>query len=66
MSSALNDPTVIEHHDLVRTTDRRKTVGDDKGGSTDHEALECILHEPLTFAVERTGGFIENENSRIF
>src|SRR3954447_9655197 len=66
MRSALDDDAAIEHHDLVRTTDRREPMGDHERGAALHQTFQRALYEPLRFGVERGRGLIEDENRRIF
>src|SRR5688572_1274943 len=39
---------------------------DDKGGAPREQGGQCLLNELLTFAVERTGCLIQNQDGRVF
>lgn len=40
-------------------------MGDNDGGSTKHEAVECGLHDLLGLAIERRGGLVKQKNARV-
>jgi hypothetical protein len=65
MRSLFHDTAFIEHDDTISMFHRREPMSDDKCGATGHEPFERLLHQGLGLIVERTGGFIEDENGRV-
>ena len=63
MVAAFDDAAFIDHDNSVSHTHSRKAVRDDEHGSVLTNASHVVLNHPLTFVVERTGGFVENKNT---
>ena len=66
MRPAFHHATLIKDNYLIRAPNSSETMRDDKGRAAGHQAFECVLHESFAFAVERTCGFVENQDRRIF
>ena len=56
---------VVHHHDAIGLQHGRQPMRDDDGGAALHEFLERLLHQPLGFRIQRTGGLVEQQNRRI-
>ena len=41
-------------------------MGDDDGGARFHDAFECALDQALVFSVKSAGGFVEEQDGRVF
>ena len=65
MCTAFFDDAVIQDKDLVGVFDGREAVGDDEGGTADHEFVERILHDLFALRIERGSRFVEDEDLRI-
>src|SRR3954470_11585799 len=63
--AALDDPAVVEHHDLVGVPDRRQAVGDRDRGPALRQPVERRLHVALGLGVERAGGLVEDQHRRV-
>ena len=46
--------------------DRTQAVGDDDRGAPLHQPIQRLLHKLFRFTVQRAGGFVEQENARVF
>ena len=66
MVAAFDDVAVVEYDDLVGVANGREAVGDDDAGASLHEFGEGLLDGLLAFGVEGGGGFVENEDGRVF
>ena len=62
----LDDLAVLHHNNFVSLQDGAEPMGDDEGGAAGHQARHRVLNETFAFGVERAGGLIEDEESRIF
>ena len=60
----LDDPTRLQHHDLVGRPDRRQPVGDDQCGPTLERHEQRLLHRGLGFGVEVGRGLVEDDDPR--
>src|SRR4029077_15287798 len=63
---ALADLAVLQHENHVRATNGGQAVGNDKRGAANHEIAERALHVHLRLGIQLRGGFIKNEDGRIF
>ena len=63
---AFADPAVVDDHDLVGVADGGEAVGDDEDGAADAQAFQRFLHFGFAFGVERAGGFVEQQQRRVF
>src|SRR6185503_16932798 len=48
-----------------RASDRRQPMRDDKGRAAPPQRAQTVLDERFALAVERRGGFVEDEDARI-
>ena len=62
MRAALGDSAVVEDDDLIGVDDRRKAVGDHHRGAAPGDSVERFLDGLLGAAVERRGGFVEDQD----
>jgi hypothetical protein len=62
---AFPDFAVMQYENLARTDDRAESVRDRDRGPSAHEHLERLLDRRFDLAVDRTGGFVENEKRGI-
>src|SRR5271166_26134 len=65
VAAALDDPSAIHNTDLIRLSHRRKSVGNDNGGSALAERPQSVLDRLLGFRIERRGRLIEQDNRRV-
>ncbi len=65
MRAAFDDPSGVEHQDLVGAHNCRQTVGDDQGGTADCDLLQLGLDGLLGLRVEGRGGFVEDQYRRV-
>jgi hypothetical protein len=66
VGALLDEPTAVEHEDHVGGEDCGQPVRDRYGGSAGHEWDERLLDDPFVYRVERRGGFVEDEDFRVF
>ncbi len=66
VGAALEDAAFLQDEDEVGVADGGEAVRDDEGGAAGEEALERLLDEELGVRVDAGGGFIEDEDGRIF
>lgn len=60
MRAIFYDSALVEHDNSIQTLDGTQSVGDDDSGATLHEIPEGGLDKHLAFAVQGTGGLIED------
>ena len=65
MRPLFNDATVLHHGDAVGRTNGRQPVRDDQRGAPRHQPFERAQERCLGLGIERTGGFVEDENGRV-
>src|SRR3546814_1673307 len=65
MRAALDDPSGVEYADLVGLDHRRQAVRDHDRGAALFDAFERRLDLGLGAAVERAGGFVEDQDRRV-
>src|SRR5690242_15345369 len=63
--ASLDDTARLDDQDLIRTSDGREAVRDDKRRTSAHQVLQPFLNQRFGFGVEAGSGFIEDENARI-
>ena len=66
MRPGLDDPALVDDEDRVRAADRRQAVGDDERRPVLHDVGQGGLDQSLGFRIERRGGFIQDQDGRIF
>ena len=66
MGTAFCNAVVCNDEDFVRVPDCRKTVGDGDGCPSLCQLVQTLLYKAFAVVVQRTGGFIQNEDWRIF
>src|SRR5580698_7862065 len=62
MSALFRHHACLEHDNFVGVPNRTEAVRDGDDGSSLHETLESLDHEPLRFCVERRGRLVEDKN----
>ena len=65
MGSPIDDPPLIQHHDLVRFLHRRKTMSDHQNGAAGHRLLEAKLNCCFGFGIQSAGGLIQQQQGWI-
>ena len=65
MAAAFDNAAFIERKDHVGVGDGRQTVGDNQGGSADHQTGQGVLNLPLGLAVEGAGRLIQQQEWRV-
>ena len=63
--AVLDDLAGLQHDHPVEIAQRRKTVGDRDHGAPAHQPAERLADRFLGFAVERGGGFVEQQDRRV-
>ncbi len=63
--ATLDDAASLDDEDRVGSPDRRQPVGDDEGRAPLHQLGEALLDQGLALAVERGGGLVEDQDSRV-
>ena len=66
MRTLLGDALFGENQDPAGIADGGKAVGDHKGGAILRQFFQALLHHPLAFIIQRAGGFIKDQNRRVF
>src|SRR5579862_1870958 len=61
-----SDAALFKHSDASGAADGREPMGDDDDGAAAHQVAEGYLHERFAFGVECGGGFVEDEDGRVF
>ena len=64
MRAALGHLATLQHDDLVGIDDGGQAVGDDQRGAVFRHLLQRRLDLVLGEAVERRGGFVEDQDGR--
>ena len=65
MVAALDDAALLDHKNLVGAANGRQAMGDDERRAALHQLGKPALDHRLRFGIERTGGFVENEDARL-
>src|SRR5262245_21841975 len=60
-----NDPP-IEDHDQIGVSHCAQTMRDDDRRAIFEDVFQVLLNGSLTLGVERAGGFVKNQNARLF
>ena len=66
MAAAFGDAAAFEDEDLVGVADGGEAVGDDEARAVFHQMVEGFLDETLGGGVNTGGGFVEDEDRRVF
>ena len=66
VGAQLGDPAVLDHGDAVGVVRGEQAVRDRDHGAPAHQPRECLADRFLRFTVERGGGFVEQEDRRVF
>ena len=66
MRSLFDDLAFFEDVDPVRVLDGGEAVGDDERSAVFHQAVEGGLDLALGFGIDGSGGFVEEEDGRVF
>ena len=66
MPATFYNATAFEDENLIRVANGAQSVRDDEGSAALHETIERLLDETLGFSIHGSGGFVENEDGRIF
>ena len=66
MGAAFDDGATVHDDDFVGVADGGEAVGDDDAGAALHELVEGLLDDVFALGVEGTGGFVEDEDGRVF
>ena len=60
-----HDAAVLDHNDLIGLHDRAQPMGHREHRARTLKGGQCLLDAVLTVAVERAGGFIEDQQLRV-
>ena len=61
MRTGLQNLSVFNDDDQVRTRDRTQPMRDDKACATFHQSSETLLNQLLAFRIQVTCGFVQNQ-----
>ena len=61
-----DDSSLIQDEDAVCALNCGESMRDHKRGSSLHQSFKGFLDQPFRFGVERRGGFIEQQDARVF
>ena len=62
----LDDFAFVQHGDAVGHFHSAEAMGDDDRGAMLHQVVQGFLHQFFRFVVQRTGGFIQKQDARVF
>src|SRR5687768_2779242 len=65
VAAALDDATPLEHEHAICPNHGGKSMSNDEGGASPHQALERLFDQMLALGVEGAGGLVEDEDARI-
>jgi hypothetical protein len=65
MGPTLDDTTVVEDDDLVGVFHGTEPVGNNKAGAAGEEFLQRMLDEAFGLWVDRAGGLVKDQDSRL-
>src|SRR5689334_15889588 len=65
MRAALDEPTGVEHENLIRAEDGREAVSDDECRTPMTQRIQPFLDQRLALAVQARRRFVEQEDGRI-
>ncbi|MND61060.1 hypothetical protein D3C80_523060 [compost metagenome] len=65
MGALLDDVPFIHHDQPVHGRNRRQPVGDGDDGLALHHFIQALLNGHLHFRVQRTGGFVQQQDRRV-
>ncbi len=65
MGAAFDDLPAVHHQDQIGCQDGAQAVGDDDARPPGHDPLEGFLDQRFGFTVERTGGFVQHQDTRV-
>ena len=65
MGAPLDDPSLVQHDDLVGIAHGGEPVGDHQHGPVLHQAIDRLLDQSLRFGVEGAGGLVEDQDRRV-
>src|SRR5262245_6724092 len=66
MRTLFGDLATVEHDDVVRISDRRKTMSDHERGPSRGEPRQSSMDHLLIDGVKMRSGFVKDEDGRIF
>ncbi len=66
MRPRLNDAAFGDNDDSIRMAHGGETVRNDERGSPVHQGFERLLDQAFALGIQRTGGFIKNQDGRVF
>ena len=66
MGSAFRNAVFRKYQYFFRIADGGKPVGNDKGGTVFGEFLQRILYDLFAFIIQSRGGFIKDQDRRVF
>src|SRR6202051_3305973 len=65
VGAVLDDAATLDRDDAVGAAHRGKPVGDNENGTAFTDPAHVVLDDALTLVIERTGGFVEDQNAGI-
>ena len=57
--TALDQAALVDHQDAIGLQHRRQPVRDDQRAAAGHQPVECLLHHPFAFRIERRSRLVE-------
>lgn len=62
VAASLDNPPLIEHHDLIGVPDRGQTMGDGYQRAVSEKCCEAALDRQFRLGVQCTGRFVQNKD----
>lgn len=59
------NPSILQHHDLVRILDGRGAVRDDERGAALHQLVQRVLDFAFGVGVQRGCGLVQDKDARV-
>ena len=66
MAALFDDAAAVQDDETIHCRDGGKAVRDGDDGFAFHQAVQAGLDGRFYFAVQRRGGFVENQDGRVF
>ena len=65
MRAYFHYPASLQNKNLISILDCGKSVSNNEGSPANHQTVQSLLHDALTFRIKSGSCFIQNKNARI-